>query len=197
MDRILHYTCGYCSTLFSRKQGRYLFPAKLYKKIKKQAAPWRCLSQDAVVLLFHDLQDLHGAGLDTDAAGDALGGGAVLGSDHDLHGADFHTLTAGGAELLVDHVNTGLGVLGNSTGFTDLSALAALDTDHGLSRAVLLYNLDAGQILMELLVKSGGASIDTLQASHALCTFFNNKLLHNKESPLLIIRYYYTGSYKK
>ena len=150
-----------------------------------------------IVLLFHDLQDLHGASLDTNAAGNALGGGAVLGSDHDLHGANLHALATGGAELFIDHVDASLRILSNCTGFTNLSTLTTLDTNHGLSDTVLINDLNAGQILMELLIESGGTSIYTLQASHTLCTLFNNKLLHNKESPLLIIRYYYTGTYKK
>ena len=149
------------------------------------------------MLLFHDLQDLHGASLDTNAAGNALGGGAVLGSDHDLHGASFYALAAGGAELLVDHVDTGLGVLGDSTGLTDLSALAALNTDHGLCFALLFHDLDAGQILMELLIESGGTCVNTLQTCHALSALFNSKLLHNKESPLLKVRLYYTRSFPK
>ena len=137
------------------------------------------------LLLFDDLQDLHGACLDADAASDALGSRTVFGSDHNLHGANLNTLAAGGAELLVDHVNTGLGVLGDRTGLTDLSALTALDTDHRLCLALLFYDLDAGQILMELLIESGGTCVNTLQACHALAALFNTKLLHSKVSPLL------------
>ena len=139
------------------------------------------------MLLFYDFQNFHGASLDTNAAGNALGGRTVFGSHHNLHGANLNALTAGGAELLIDHVDTGLSVLSDSTSLTDLRALATLDADHRLCLALLLHDLDAGQILMELLIKSSGTSIDTLQASHALCTLLNNKLLHNKESPLLIV----------
>ena len=140
-----------------------------------------------IVLLFHDLQDLHGACLDTNATSDALGGGTVFGSHHDLHGANLNTLAAGGAELLVDHVNTGLGILSDCTSLTDLSALTTLNADHGLCLTLLVNDLDAGQILMELLIESGGTCVNTLQACHALAALFNTKLLHSKESPLLNI----------
>ena len=141
-------------------------------------------------LLFDDLQDLHGASLHADAAGNALGSGATNGSDHNLHGADLSALTAGSAELLIDHVDTGLGVLGDSTSLTDLSALTALNADHRLCFALLLHNLDAGQILMELLIESGGTCVNALQTCHALAALFNTKLLHKKESPLLKLYYF-------
>ena len=131
-------------------------------------------------LLFHDLQDLHGAGLDTNAAGDALSGGALSGSDHNLHGADLNALAAGSAELLVDHVNTGLGVLGDCTGLTDLGALAALDASHGLSAGTLGNDADSGQIFVEFLIEGVGASTDALQASHALGTLLNHQFLHKR-----------------
>ena len=149
------------------------------------------------MLLLHDLQDLHGAGLDTDAAGDALGSRTVFGCYHDLHGAGFYTLATGGAKLLVDHVDTGLGVLGDCTSLADLSTLAALNADHGLCLALLLHDLDTGQILMELLIESGGTGVNALQTCHALSAFFYSKLLHNKESPLLIFRLYYTRFFQK
>jgi len=149
------------------------------------------------LLLFYDLQDLHGACLDTNATSNALAGGAVFGSHHNLHGANLNTLAAGGAELLVDHVDTGLGVLSNSTSLTDLSTLAALNADHRLCLALLLHNLDAGQILMELLIESGGTCVNTLQTCHALSALFNSKLLHSKESPLHIFRLYYTRTFVK
>ena len=149
------------------------------------------------MLLLHDLQDLHGTSLNTDTAGDALGSGAVFGSDHDLHGANFNTLAAGSAELLIDHVDAGLGVLGDSTGLTDLSTLAALDADHRLCLTLLVHDLNAGQILMELLIESGRTCVNTLQTCHALSALFNSKLLHNKESPLHIFRLYYTRCFTK
>ena len=149
------------------------------------------------MLLLYDLQDFHGTGLHTDTASDTLGGGTVLGSDHDLHGAGFHALAAGGAELLVDHVHAGLGVLGNGTSLTDLSTLAALDADHGLCFALLFHDLNAGQVLVELLIESSGTCVNTLQTGHALSALLNCKLLHNKESPLLKVRLYYTRSFPK
>ena len=150
------------------------------------------------MLLFHDLQDLHGASLNADAACDTLGGRTILRCDHDLHGAGFYALAAGGAELLVDHVDTGLGVLGNSASLTDLCTLTALNADHRLCLALLLHDLDAGQVLMELLIESGGTCINTLQTGHALSALLNCKLLHKKESPLLHkVRLYYTRTFLK
>ena len=135
-------------------------------------------------LLLDDLQDLHGASLDTDAAGDALGSRILGLQDHDLGGTDFHTLAAGNTLLLVDHVHAGLGVLGDCLVFTNLGALATLDADHGLSAGTLGNDLDAGQIGVELLIECFGASLDAFQTSHTLGTLFYNKLLHMNETPL-------------
>ena len=131
-------------------------------------------------LFFNDLQDLHGTNLGTDAAGNALGRGAAFLQDHNLHGADLNTLAAGNTQLLVDHVHTGLGILGNSAMLADLCTLAALDAGHGLCTGSLCSDLDAGIVGMELLVESIRASPDTLQTSHTFCTFFNHELLHNR-----------------
>jgi hypothetical protein len=138
-------------------------------------------------LLFHDLQQLHGTSLDTDAAGDALGGRTFGGSDHNLHGADFHALAARGAQLLADHVHAGLGVLSDCTSLADLGTLTALDAGHGLSLTGLLHDLDAGQILVELLVEGSGAGVYALQTSHTLDALFNAKLFHKMISPYHII----------
>ena len=134
-------------------------------------------------LLLHDLQNFHGACLDADTAGDALGSGILRLQDHDLHGAGLDTLAAADALLLVDHVDAGLGILGDGFMLAGLHALAALDAGHGLGCAVLIYDLDAAQILMEFLVKSLGASAYTLQAGHTFNIFLNGKLLHLKRSP--------------
>ena len=131
-----------------------------------------------IQLLFDDLQDLHGASLDADAAGDALGSGALGLQDHDLHGADLDALAAADTVLLADHVDAGLSVLGDSAVLTDLHALAALDADVGLGVIALGNDLDAGQIGIKLLVESGGAGLDTLQASHALLALLDSQLLH-------------------
>ena len=45
-------------------------------------------------LLLNDLQDLHGASLDTDTAGDALGSRILRLENHNLHGANLDTLAA-------------------------------------------------------------------------------------------------------
>ena len=130
-------------------------------------------------LLLDDLQDLHGAGLDADAAGNALGGGSALVVDHDLEGADLDALAAAGAQLLVDHVHAGLGILGDGTGLADLHALAALDADHGLRAAVLaLDDLDAGLGDIIDLVECLGAGLYTLQTGHALGALLDRQLLH-------------------
>ena len=130
-------------------------------------------------LLFDDLQNFHGADLYADAAGDALGNGVAFLMYHDLHGADLDALAALDALLLIDHVNAGLGILGNGFMLAGFHALAALDADIGLSAGALGKNLDAGIVLMEFLVKSFGASTDALQACHALYIFLNGELLHN------------------
>ena len=139
-------------------------------------------------LLLHDLQDLHGAGLDADAAGDALGGGILRLQDHNLHGTCFHALAAGNAVLLIDHVNTGLGILGNGIVFTDLHAFAALDTDIRFRTAILTGNdLNAGIIGMEFLVKCLGAGIHTGKTCHAFHIFLNSELLHNGQILLYVL----------
>ena len=143
-------------------------------------------------LLLDDLQDLHGASLDADAAGDALGNGAAILLNHDLGGACFLALTAANAQLLIDHVHTGLGVLGNCAMLADLHALAALDADIGLCTGTLSDDLDAGKIRIKLLVESLGASFHALQASHTLSGFIDSELLHTDNSPLLVFDIYYT-----
>ena len=138
-------------------------------------------------LLFDDLQDLHGTGLDTDAAGDALGSGTLGLHDHNLHRAGLDTLAAADALLLVDHVNTGLGVLGDGFVLAGTHALTALDADIGLGSASLLNDLDAAQGDVIFLIECFGASLCTLQASHALGILLNGELFHNRKSPLKII----------
>ena len=114
---------------------------------------------------------------------------------HDLHGTSLYTLTAGGAELFVNHVNTGLGVLGDGTELTGSGTLATLEAGHGFRLTIFIYDSDTGQVLMKLLIESGGASVHARQTSHTLATFFYSKLLHNKESPLHIFRLYYTRTF--
>ena len=149
-------------------------------------------------LLFHDLQDFHGASLDTDATSNALGGSALLCHNHNLHRADLNALTALNTQLLVDHVHAGLGVLGDGLMLTSLHALAALDADIGLGSVALGNDTDAAEILVKFLIESGGTSLDALQASHALCALFNNELLHKR---ILLYRYIYIdiihGLFKK
>ena len=140
-----------------------------------------------VCLVFDDLQDLHGASLGTDAAGDALGSRAAFLQNHDLHGASFHALTTGNTQLLVDHVDAGLGILGDSTSLTSLHALAALDADHGLGIAGLVgADLNAAEGDIKFLIECFRASLYTLQTSHALLIFLNGKLFHKTIYPFYI-----------
>ena len=146
---------------------------------KEKAAEKRLLFNKN--LLFDDLKNFHGASLHADAAGDALGNGILCLMYHDLHGAHLNTLTTTNAVLFADHIDTGLGVLGNGLMLTDLHALATLDADIGLGTAGLTGNdLNAGIIGMELLVESLGASLHALQTSHTFHIFLYSKLLHNK-----------------
>ena len=134
---------------------------------------------DAYILLFDDFQDLHGADLDTDAAGDALGSsGTLVVGDHQTEGAGLGTLAAAGAELLADHVHAGLGVLGDGTVGAGLGTQTALGADLGLGSTLTLHDLDAGLGDIVDLVESLRASLDTLQAGHALGTLLDGKLLH-------------------
>ena len=104
-------------------------------------------------LLLNNLQDLHGADLGTDSAGDALGSGILGFQHHDLHGAGLHALAAANALFLVNHVHTGLGILGNGLVLTGAGALAALDAGIGLGAVSLGDNADTGVVLVELLIK--------------------------------------------
>ena len=132
-------------------------------------------------LLFNDLKDLHGTSLYADSAGDALGSGIFRLQNHDMHGAGFHTLTAANALLLVDHVNTSLGVLGNRLMLAGAHALATLNTGLGLCSGSLGNNADAGQSLIELFVERFRAGTDTLQTSHTFCIFFYSELFHTRK----------------
>ncbi len=98
---------------------------------------------------------------------------------HNLHGADLNTLAALYAQLLVDHVDTGLLVLGDRTGLTGLHALATLNADIGLTFTILIGNdLNAAIVHIEFLVEGFGTGLNALHASHALFSFLNSELLH-------------------
>ena len=136
-------------------------------------------------LFLHDLQDLHGTCLHANAAGNALGCRILRLHDHDLHGASFYTLTTGNAQLLIDHVNAGLGVLGDSTLLTGTHTLTALDAGVRLCALALGNDLNAAQIGIEFLIESGGASTNTFQTCHTLSILIYRQLLHTKD-PLFI-----------
>ena len=106
---------------------------------------------------------------------------------HDLHGADLDTLAAANALLLVDHVHTGLGILGNGLMLTGTHALAALDAHYRLCAGTLGNHVNAAQIFIEFLIECGGASPDTFQTSHTFNALFRHKLLHIKGSPFHFI----------
>lgn len=137
------------------------------------------------MLLLDNLQHFHGAGLGADAAGDALGGGALGLQNHDLHGAGFHALAAADTVLLVNHINAGLGVLGNGLMFAGFHALAALNAHIGLGAGALGNNSDAAQILMKFLIKRFGTCADTFQTGHALRVFFNREFFHDKTNSFM------------
>ena len=150
-------------------------------------------------LLFHDFQYFHGAGLDADAAGDALGSGALVLHDHNLHGAGLDTLAAADTLLLVDHVDTGLGILGDSLVLTGTHALAALDADVGLGNASLLNDLDAAEGHIIFLIECFGAGLNALQASHTYFVFLDSELLHKKGHSFIdiLVPFHYTDNTDK
>ena len=150
-------------------------------------------------LLFHDLQDFHGASLDTDAAGDALGSRTLILHDHNLHGAGLDALAAANALLLVDHVDTGLGVLGDGLMLTGAHALTTLDADVGLGNASLLNNLNAAEGHIIFLIECLGAGLNALQASHTDFVFLNSELLHKKGHSFIdiLVPFHYTGNIDK
>ena len=140
-------------------------------------------------LLLDDLQNFHGASLDTDAAGDALGDGIAFLVNHDLHGAHGNTGAAADTELLVDHVHTGLGILGDSAMLTSLHALTALDAGIDLGCAVLTLNdLDCGIIGTGLLIESLSTGLHALQTCHTFHVLLCNELLHRKISFIIYYR---------
>ena len=179
------FLCRYCIT-----KGKKCLPHKqrIPRNEKQTAIRLPVYVEN---LLFDDLQNIHGASLDADAAGDALGSRALGLQNHELHGANFHALAAGDALLLVDHVDAGLGVLGDSFMLTNLHALAALNAGHGLGTVALGNDLDAGIIGVEFLVEGFGAGLNALQASHTFGIFLNNELLHRKITPLFIYFFIY------
>jgi hypothetical protein len=104
-----------------------------------------------------------------------------------MHGAGLNTSAAADAQLLVDHVHAGLGVLADGAMLAGTHALTALDADIGLGGVALGHDADAAQILIELLIKSLRAGLNALQASHTFGIFLNNELLHKKELPFSFI----------
>ena len=141
-------------------------------------------------LLFDDLKQLHGAGLGADAAGDALGSGFT--KRHHLHGTDLDALAAGGAELLVDHVYAGLGVLGDGVVGTGAGTLAALDAGFDLDIALVVHDTDAALGFIKHLVKRLGAGPDAGQTRHAFDALFYGKLFHGNTHLQFILQLHYT-----
>ena len=137
---------------------RNLYMDKRKRRTRRSAA-W--------FLFFNDFQQLHGAGLNTDAAGGAFAGirdGLVL--DDEAEGTRFNAFSAAGAELAADHPDA-LGVLGDRAVGTDLGALAALDTGHGTDVLAALNDLQSGLIGVEFLIVCVGDRKSTrLNSSH-------------------------------
>ena len=131
---------------------------------------------DCEKLLLDDLQQIHRAGLGADAAGDALGGGVAEG--HHLHGTDFDALAAGGAELFVNHVNAGFGVLGDGVVGTGAGALAALYAGLDLRLAVVVHDADAALVLVKHLVEGFGTRSHTGQTRHTGYALLDGYLFH-------------------
>ena len=149
-------------------------------------------------LLLNDLQDLHGASLGADTAGDTLACSATFRKDNDLGRTSLSTLAAGCTQLLVDHIYTGLGILGDRTAFTSLHTQTALNADHGLRTVLALHDMDAGKIGMECLIESLGAGFNASQASHTFHIFLNSQLFHNGGfSFVFLVPVYYTATIKK
>ena len=153
---------------------------------QKRTAPFEAVRQKPE-LFFDDFQHTHGAGLDADPAGNALGSGVFGFQNQHLHGAGFHTLAAADAVLLVDHINAGLGILGNGIMLAGSHALAVLDAGVGLCAGALGNNFNAAQVLMKFLVEGFGTCADTFQAGHALYVFLHRELFHGKMNPFMYL----------
>ena len=94
---------------------------------------------------------------------------------HDLHRTCSHTRTATNTKLLIDHVNAGLGILGDGAMLAGTHALAALDANIGFCFAVLTgYDLDAGINGIGFLIERFSASLRALQTSHAFGILLNS-----------------------
>ena len=104
--------------------------------------------------------------------------------NHYLGGANLHAFAAADTIFLVNHVNTGFGILGDGPVLTGLHALAALDAHVGLRTGALRYNLNATVSLVKFLLKGLGACPDAFQARHALGILFHRELLHSRTTPL-------------
>ena len=152
---------------------------------EEKAAPEKGAARFHTGLFLHDLQDFHGTGLGADSAGDALGSRAFGFEHHYLHGAGLHALATADTVLLVNHINAGLGVLGNGLMFAGFHALAALNAHIGLGAGALGNNSDAAQILMKFLIKCLRTCPDTLQTGHALRVFFNREFFHDKTNSFM------------
>ena len=124
-------------------------------------------------LLFHNLQNFHGAGLDANAAGNALRDRVFGLMHHHLGGAYLDALAAADTELFINHIYAGLGILRDRAMFAGFHALSALDAHIGSCVGSLGNNLDAAVILVKFLIESLGAGSDAFQASHALGILFD------------------------
>ena len=185
-----HFFCNHSIRIFFHFRTSVFILSHYFSPVnqQKRKEPRHCRGSTIYVgLAFDDFQDLHGASLGADATSNALRGSAAFLQDHNLHGAGFHALAARNTELLINHVDAGLGILGNSTMLTNLHALATLDASHGLGLASLVgADLDGAECHIKFLIECFGASLNALQTSHALFIFLNSQFLHKRIYPFYI-----------
>jgi hypothetical protein len=103
-----------------------------------------------------------------------------------MEGTSLCALTAGGAQLLINHINTGLGILSDRTVLTSLHAFATLDTCHRLCAALPLNYANTRQIGIKGLMESIGTCANALKARHTLNILFNSKFFHLGYLPNII-----------
>ena len=134
-----------------------------------------------IPLLLHHAQQVHRTGLGADAAGNALGG--RLTHRHNLHRACLDAVSAADAQLFVDHIDAGLGILADRAMGAGAHAFAALYAGLDLGFALVVHDLYAALGRIKLLVEGLGAGPDAAQARHALNVFIGYKLLHRLFPP--------------
>jgi hypothetical protein len=170
--------CNYYSIIFAKNPPKYWW---VLNSIQKQnGSQYGCHS---IKLLFFNFQDAHRTSLGANTAGNALGHGILLLMYHHLGRTYFHTLTATDTQLLVDHIDAGLGILADRAMGAGAHAFAALYAGLDLGFALVVHDLYAALGRIKLLVEGLGAGPDAAQARHALNVFIGYKLLHRLFPP--------------